>query len=589
VKIRGLAVIIMVVVISAKAVFLFAQEEAASLVLEDKVKESLVSIGGSTEKISLDLKGIDINELFRMFSLKMGLTIVPTKKVSGRINVFLNNLTLEDALDVIVVSQDLASERDENIINIMTSNEYERLYGRKYNEKRKLSSIKLTYAKPSTVFSALNQIKSDIGKVIVDETTATIFILDTPERLELMENTVKELDLPLETEVFDLEYAEVDNIKTHLSSVITPGPGEILVDERSTKVVVSDLPERIKKIRRIIRAFDSEDQQVLINTSIVEITIKENEYQRQIDWQRVFTDLHRKISTLDIQGTFPVSASFTPSPALSADDMQITIGTVASDDYTATLNFLDTLGDTKVLSQPKIMAINNQDAKIMVGSKEAYVIQSLSQAEATTVSAEDVRFIDVGVILNVTPTIHNDGFITMKIKPEVSTVREVITTELGSRIPIVDTSEIETVVKLKDGAIIMLAGMFKQDDRADQSGTPILSRIPFLGSFFGTRADRDKRTEVVVFISPHIVRGDIAVAGTEPEEVLPADAITKDEILEGDVVARAVSEEIENVRADLIPEPPAEYEELFIEPVGIQLPGKGMAEMQGKFKGFKKY
>jgi len=94
---------------------------------------------------------------------------------------------------------------------------------------------------------------------------------------------------------------------------------------------------------------------------------------------------------------------------------------------------------------------------------------------------------------------------------------------------------------------------------------------------------------VVVFISPHIVRGDIAVAGTEPEEVLPADAITKDEILEGDVVARAVSEEIENVRADLIPEPPAEYEELFIEPVGIQLPGKGMAEMQGKFKGFKKY
>ena len=586
-KYKGQGLIILGLVLLLNGVFLFAQEEDSLAVLEEEVEDVLESIAGSEEKISLDLKGIDINELFRMLSLKMGIAIVPTKNVSGRINVFLNNLTLEDALDVILASQDLAAERDKDIISIMTSNEYERLYGRKYNERRKLSSLKLSYARPSTVFSALAQIKSDIGKVIVDETTATIFMLDTPERLELMERTARELDLPLETEVFDLEYADADNIKTHLSSLITPGSGEMLVDNRSTKVVVSDLPERIKKIRRIIKAFDTEDQQVLINTSIVEITLKENEYQRQIDWQRVFTDLHRKISTLDIQGTFPVASSFTPSPALSADNMQITIGTVASDDYTATLNYLDTLGDTKVISQPKIMVMNNQDAKIMVGSKEAYVIQSLSQGSGTTVSAEDVRFIDVGVILNVSPTIHNDGFITMKIKPEVSTVREVITTELGSRIPIVDTSEMETVVKLKDGAMIMLAGMFKQDNRADNSGTPILSRIPFLGGFFGARADLDKRTEVVVFISPKLVRGDEALAGTKPEEILPADAVAKDEILEGDVVSRAVTEEIKNVRADLIQEVPSEFEELAIEV--IQLPGKGMAEMQGKFKGFKTY
>jgi len=498
---------------------------------------------------------MEINELFRMLSLKTGVTIVPTKNVSGRVNVFLNNLALEDILDLVLVSQDLACEKEGNIINVMTSAEYQGLYGRKYNEKRKFSSLKLKYADPSMIFSTLTHIRSDIGKVIMDQTTATVLMLDTPEKLQLMKETVKELDQPLETQVFDLEYAEADDIKAHLSSLITPGPGEMLVDSRSTKVVVSDLPEKLKKIRRIVRAFDSEDQQVLINTTIVEITLKEGEYQRQINWQRAFDKLHKKITDLDIAATFPVASSFTPSPALSTDNLEVTIGTLAADDYTATLKYLETLGDIRIISKPKVLALNNQDARIMFGSKEAYVIQTLAQGDATTTSAEDIRFIDVGVILNVTPTIHRDGFITMKIKPEVSTVREVLTTDLGSRVPIVDKTEVETVVKIKDGALIMLAGLSKLEEREDNSGIPILSRIPFLGAFFGTRADLNKRTEVVIFISPRLIRGDEALTVSGPEEIT-------------------------TTRADLI----------RVEPLPIySLPEKDTADIHAKFKGMKEY
>ena len=80
-------------------------------------------------RISLDLKGIDIIELLRILSLKMGMNIAPSKNVAGRINIYLNNLTFQDALDVILISQDLACDRQENAINVMTAEEYEKFYG----------------------------------------------------------------------------------------------------------------------------------------------------------------------------------------------------------------------------------------------------------------------------------------------------------------------------------------------------------------------------------------------------------------------------------------------------------------------------
>jgi len=88
--------------------------------------------------------------------------------------------------------------------------------------------------------------------------------------------------------------------------------------------------------------------------------------------------------------------------------------------------------------------------------------------------------------------INKDGFITMNIKPEISTLRETITTALGSRVPIVETSEAETVVTVKDGTMIMIAGLMKEELRDETLGLPILSRIPVIGGLFGSRSNRRK-------------------------------------------------------------------------------------------------
>lgn len=480
--------------------------------------------GQKEKRISLDLKGIDITELLRILSLKMGLSIVPSKSVSGRVNIFLNNINFDDALDIILISQDLAAVRKGKIINIMTAAEYEKTYGRKYNEKRMFASLKLTYAKPSTVFNVLTQLKSDIGKIIVDESSGTILLIDIPEKIELMRDAVKELDQPLTTEIFDIKYAKSSDMKSQLSSAITTGAGELFVDERSSKIAVSDLPDKMSKIRRIVRAFDSAPQEVFIESEIVELTL-DKKFERGIQWDKLLNDEQwikwAKLAGLHITGTYPLAAL----SAVGATATTIQVGGTGSS-FNSILKFLQTYGDTKILSRPRIAVINNQEARIMVGTRQAYITASQSQAQASTVTSENVQFIDVGVKLNVVPTINTEGFITMKIKPEISSVTSTLSTAAGTQVPIVSTSEAETVVKVKDGTMIMIAGLMKDTKSDAVQGIPPLAKMPIIGFMFGNRTVETKREEIIVFLTPHIITGEALVPGTEPEKSIPTDMVS---------------------------------------------------------------
>jgi type II secretory pathway component GspD/PulD (secretin) len=443
----------------------------------------------------------------------------------GRVNLFLNNVTFDDALDVILITQNLAMERKGDILMIMTDAEYKARFGKSYDENRQIRSYNLTHAKPSSVFDVLSQLKSDVGKLIIDEGSGTVIIIDIPEKLALMEATINDLDKPLETEVFELQYASTADMKTHLDSVITSGTGSALVDEHSNKVVVSDLPGKMSEIKDLVKAFDKEPHEVFIEAEVWQITLR-NEFQRGINWERVY-DRHRAwgLPDMDIAGTLPVSPSFTPTPGLDTDNITLTIGQLAIDDYTATLQFLSSYGEIEIISRPKIAVVDNQEASIMVGAREAYITQTQSQGESTTVTSENVEFIDVGIKLNVTPRINEEGIIVMTIKPEVSSVRETITTAIGSRVPIVETSEAETTVKIEDGKMIIIGGLLKEESRDDTVGVPILSKLPIVGWLFGSDANLTRNTEIVFLITPHIITGRESMI--KEEVMAPMEDITE--------------------------------------------------------------
>jgi type II secretory pathway component GspD/PulD (secretin) len=233
--------------------------------------------------------------------------------------------------------------------------------------------------------------------------------------------------------------------------------------------------------------------------------------------------------------------------------------------------------------------INNQEAKILVGSREAYITQTQSQAESTTVTAESVQFIDVGVKLNVVPSINKDGYITMKIKPEVSSVRETLKTTLGSQVPIVETSESETVVKVKDGNMIMIAGLMKEDKRKDVTGWPFLSRLPIIGAAFGARADLRKKTEVIIFLTPYIIKGNEPIGSAELQQMVPSD------VLPEELGDKMINERIKQIDTTIGKE--VKFQELseeddasapFAVPVKTES-GDNSASIQYKMKGIKEY
>lgn len=479
--------------------------------------------------ISLDLKGVNLVDLFRVLSLKTGVTIVPSKDITGRVTIFLNNVVLSDVLDIVTVSQGLALEKRGNIYYVMTGNEYRAFYGKQFTENRQVRTFKFTYAQPESVLSVVNELRSDIGKVVIDKATRTVIVIDIPEKIAVIAQAIKDLDVRLVTEVFDLNYADPAQAKTALAGAVTAGVGEVVADERSRKLIVTDIPSAMEKIRIMVRAIDTESRQVYIDAQIVQVALND-QYHQGIEWQKVFNGLDH----LQFVGNFPIASAL-------AAYQKINVGVLDSDKYTATIQFLEMFGTTKILSRPQIAVVNNQEARVMVGSREAYVTQTLSQAQTTTVTSESIQFVDVGVKLYVMPVINTEGFITLKIKPEVSSVKDTLKTSGGSVIPIVETSEAETTVKVKDGTMIMMGGLLKERRTNAAAGVPVLSRIPLLGGMFKNKSTVVENTELVIFITPHLTRGDVPVRRADIETYVPP------EITPDDIQKKIVLDELETI------------------------------------------
>lgn len=446
----------------------------------------------------LDLKNMDILDVLKLISQKSGLNIIAGQDVRGRITVFLKDIAVLDALKIIVESYGWAYVKVGNIFKIMTAAEYEARYDRRFGQDTETRIKQLRFVKATDVATVLNEIKSKQGKIIPEDKSGTVILIDDPKKLDAMEEVLKTVDVPVLTKVFDLGYAKAEEISGKISEVLTPTIGQMKFDERSNKVIISDTAQALEKVQNIVAAFDEKDKQVLIEAKIVQITLN-NEHKMGIDWEAIVRDFH----SLDLTSNFDILTSTDKGGRLS-------VGTIASDDYTAMIEALDTIGNTNILSSPRITAVNNKEAKILVGSTEPYVTTTTTTpSSGPTTTAESVNFIEVGVKLYVTPTIHEDGFVTMKIKPEVSSVTSNLTTSNNNTIPVVETSEAETTVMVKNGVSIVIGGLIKEEKIKSTRKVPFLGDIPLLGLAFRSVSDELTKTEIVIFLTPTIITGDI--------------------------------------------------------------------------------
>lgn len=468
---------------------------------------------GLAKKVSLDLRSMDIVDTIKFLSMKGELNIVTSKNVTGRITLFLKGVTIGDTLDVILLTNKLACEKKKNIITILTEAEYEALYGRKYTDKRVIKTLKLKYVLPTKAGEALTNIKSSIGKIIMDDATGTLILIDTPEKIKEMEAIAFDLDksivtrvAPTVTKVFELRYAQAEDIEAKISETLTEGLGSIRSDERTNKIIVRDLPNKIKEITEMVEAFDTRDKQVFIEAKIVEITLSDD-FTFGVNWEIFLNNSKKDVQLITVL----------PATGITDTSSSISVGTWRDTALDATrtqqiITFLSEVGKVKIISSPHITVSNNEEARIMIGTRQPYATSTISQSDTTATTSWSAEFVDVGVTLTVTPTIYKGDFIKLHIKPEVSTLRDWFEIQDTSgvtqiRLPEVDTSNAETTVTIQDGKTIIIAGLIKETINKAESKVPFLGDIPFLGKLFKSKYESTEMKELVIFITPHIISG----------------------------------------------------------------------------------
>jgi type IV pilus assembly protein PilQ len=526
---------------------------APQAVQVDKPTESVERLpAGMDGRISLDLRNIEVTDALKFLSLKTGVNMISTKDVSGRVTLMVSNVPAKDVFDIMLRSNGLAYIKEGEIYNIMTGDEYKALFGKKFDDIREVRVFRIKYAIPEQVFTMLDALKSEIGRVLVEPDSGTALIMDTPAKIAEIEKAITTLEQKNLVRVFQLKYAKAKDVEEQLKAQLDlKKVGSIKADERSNQVIIQTLPERMVNIEKMIASLDQKTKQVLIDSTIIKVKLSDqletggewegllgaaskygmtylganpfsiirptdmdttNTYQSRYDY--LVNTMNNTIGSYASTSNTASSASTTSKTGPGV----LNLGIISGDkDVNVVLKYVQTLGNTQILSNPKISIVNNQEAKIHVGERQAYVTSTTTTGQSTSTVSEEVTFVDVGIQLSVTPTINDDGYITMKIKPEISSVVSFLDTPSGNKIPIIDTSVAETTVMVKDGTTIIIGGLRREDKTSAVEQFPFLSKIPIISYFFKNKTSKVERTELLVMITPHITAGDVLLTGDRRE------------------------------------------------------------------------
>lgn len=341
---------------------------------------------GMEERVSLDLRSTEIADALKYLAQRGDLDLAISQEVSGRVHLLLTDVSIRDAFDLILRTNGLAYDRQGSIYHVMTEAEYQRLYGSRFSDLRQVRTFRLQHVAAEQALRLLDPLKSDVGRVLADEASRTLLLLETPARLKEME--------------------------------------------------------------KVLTALDRKGREVLIEARMVQVIPP---------------------------------------------------------------------GRTRLLSHPRLLVAEGQQARLHVGTREAYVRGVAQERKAAGGQQEEVGYVDVGIQLTVTPTaISDEGDVTLTLQPAISSVNRTVTTGGKNLIPVLDTTTAETQVVVKDGRPAFVGGLRSRvEPLRRRRGRSAGSGFPLIGGLFRPAGDQEEMAEFLVFVTPHIVTQDRLVTGEE--------------------------------------------------------------------------
>jgi type IV pilus assembly protein PilQ len=261
--------------------------------------------------------------------------------------------------------------------------------------------------------------------------------------------------------------------------------GSVKGDNGSNTLIVTDVPDNLRKVGQLVEQLDRKPFQVLIESHVVDLKVS-GSIDYGIDWSLVNYDNPRSY------------ADVSTAPELSSWG-EVRFGIIRSRyDFDNIIRAIQENSDAKILSSPRIVALNHKEAQIHVGQEVPYTTVSRTE-EGVTYSTE---FRKVGTLLDVTPHVTNDGNVLLQLHPEQSFV-----TEFVENVPVIDTRSAHTEMLLSSGQTAVIGGLKKSDYVISERGIPFLSKIPILGLLFRGQTTTRTDIELMVFVTPHILQG----------------------------------------------------------------------------------
>jgi type IV pilus assembly protein PilQ len=413
------------------------------------------------QRISLDFQQADLIDVLRLIAEVSGMNIITSPDVTGRVTTRMVNVPWDQALDTILKTFGLGKDQEGSIIRVVSLDRLRKERDDELQSKR----------------------------------------------------VVEELEAPV-TRTIQLNYARAEELKSNMEKLLTK-QGRLDVDKRTNTIIVKDTSSTVDEVLELIRRLDSQTRQVSIETRIVE-TSRTFLQELGVRWggfvnQETGVKFPRQVALLGRQpapggviptnplappgtfGNFAVDLpTFTQPPALAIGLALISNSSVID----LELQALERNGRGRIVSNPKVVTLDNKEAVVESGDEVPFKTESAE-------TGPKVEFKKAVITLRVTPHISPDDYVLLEVyaaKKEVDFARTVE----GN--PTITSRQSKTSVLVKDGATVVMGGLFKQQAVETQEGIPGLSKIPYLGWLFKTRQTRNDNEDLLFFITPRIVR-----------------------------------------------------------------------------------
>ncbi|MBF0532936.1 MAG: type IV pilus secretin PilQ [Candidatus Omnitrophica bacterium] len=399
--------------------------------------------------VSLDFREADVQNVLKILALKSGVNIVPSPTVTGPVTIQLKNVPWEQALDVVLSTYGFAAERKGSIILVST-----------------IADLKK---------------RRDDAAVLAEQE-------------------------PLETKAFPLSFGKAKEVLNSIEKMKTER-GSINMDDRTNTIILTDISSRIKLIEKVVQQLDTTTPQVLIEAKMIKKTFVDSD-NLGIDWLTKITvggsirptsfPFKDAVSDTYLQGAFPAPTGFT-------------YGTLNASQIQAVFEVLKSQTDTQVLSNPRLVTLDNKAAKI--GVTTDYPIPSYELNKDTgQLIISGFTWIEMGITFSVTPHVNSKELVTMEVTPEVSSSGGE-TVFSGNTMPLIAKEKVTTNVMVRNGETLVIGGLIKNTVTKYKKEIPWFGRIPLLGWLFKKTNNSGDKTDLLIFVTPHIITMDAASSG----------------------------------------------------------------------------